>query len=207
MASAVLPAEKMMYRQQRLEEFVEAMAAKTATPGGGSAAALAAAMAAGLEAMVIQFSIKKASPAQLKKLEALLGEAQALRQRLLQLVDEDSLAYERLRQAYKSQQGVQEATVGATAVPLETAQLAMKALSFGRDLLTIGNPKLLSDVGVAASLAFAAIQGACMNVAINITSLEDRRAKAKFSRQMESLIQKSRVTALPLLSMIHRRMV
>ena len=196
-----------MYRQQRLEEFVEAMAAKTATPGGGSAAALAAAMAAGLEAMVIQFSIKKASPAQLKKLEALLGEAQALRQRLLQLVDEDSLAYERLRQAYKSQQGVQEATVGATAVPLETAQLAMKALSFGRDLLTIGNPKLLSDVGVAASLAFAAIQGACMNVAINITSLEDRRAKAKFSRQMESLIQKSRVTALPLLSMIHRRMV
>ena len=207
MASAVLPAEKPLYRQHRLEEFVEAMAAKTATPGGGSAAALAAAMAAGLEVMVIQFSLKKASPVQLKKLEFFWGETQLLRQRLLQLVDEDSAAYEKLRQAYKSQQGVQEATAVAAAVPLETAQLAMKVLSFGRDLLTIGNPNLLSDVGVAASLAFAAVQGACMNVSINVTSLEDKRAKAKFSRQTKDLIQKSRVTTIPLLSIIHRRMI
>lgn len=195
------------YRQHTLDEFLEAMAAKTPTPGGGSASATAAAMGAGLVAMVVQFSLKRAkTPAQLATLERVLAEVTGLRQRLTALIDEDSAAYEKLRAAFKSQSGVQEATKAAALTPLEIAQCALKVLKAAKALLVIGNPNLLSDAGVAGALAFAAVQGACMNVEINITSLEDRAFKAKLARQTKGLIQQSRLTTIPLLQRVHQRM-
>lgn len=194
------------FRDQSLTGFLEAMAAKTSTPGGGSASALAAAMGAGLVAMVIQFSLKKAVPQEVPDLENRLAELTRLRLRLLDLVDEDSSAYEQMRAAYKSQQGVQAAVQRASAVPLETAHCAFQVLEQAEHIAAIGNPNLVSDVGVGASLAFAAVQGACMNVTINLSSLEDHTVRTRWAEESKGLIQRSHDTTIPLLQKIHKRM-
>jgi len=195
------------YRQSPVEVFVEALAAKTATPGGGSAAALTAAMGAALTAMVIQFSLKKALPADLPKLEEALADLTHLRQRLLVLMEEDSEAYEQFRNAQRLKAGVPEALQLAVKIPLETAQCASRVLSHAERVAEMGNPNLVSDAGVGAALAYAAVQGACMNVAINLASLEDGALRAKWWGEVQDLIQRSDATTMPLLQAIHQRMM
>jgi len=164
-----------------IEPFLEQLAAATATPGGGSASAAAGAMAASLGQMVAGMSRGKKAYLQY---ERELGEAIAhlaqLREELKCAIDADAESYNAVVRAYKqakeSANGdgiINEALKQATNVPLNVAERARDVARAVESLRKITNPKMSSDLDVAAALAQAAIQGALANVEINLESLHD----------------------------------
>jgi len=164
-----------------IEPFLEQLAAATATPGGGSASAAAGAMAASLGQMVAGMSRGKKAYLQY---ERELGEAIAhlaqLREELKCAIDADAESYNAVVRAYKqakeSANGdgiINEALKQATNVPLNVAERARDVARAVESLRKITNPKMSSDLDVAAALAQAAIRGALANVEINLESLHD----------------------------------
>jgi glutamate formiminotransferase len=164
-----------------IEPFVEQLAAPTATPGGGSAAAAAGAMAAALAAMVAGMSRgKKAYQQHTAALSEALARLGVLREELKSAIDEDAESYNRVMKAYKdaktSSTGevlIAEALKGATAVPLGVAEKIKEVAGWVEKLQPITNPKMASDLSVAAALTKAGLEGAIANVEINLESLQD----------------------------------
>lgn len=163
-----------------LNEFLDELAAPTATPGGGSAAAAAAAMAASLGAMV----------AGLAKLPAEAFEAG--RRFFAEAVERDAASYRGVVQAYKRPQGerepyVERALAEAAAVPLEVAERTAALQAHLRTLAGAAPGKFASDVETALALADAALAGAMANVRINIGSMKDADLAAGLRGRMEAL--------------------
>lgn len=165
-----------------ISRFVDRLGSADPTPGGGSAAALAGALAAALTAMIARLSAGRGGDDALFEQSMRTGDRVAAA--LLQLVDRDAEAFERVMTAMRLPRStddekrartaaVQDALHNATAVPLTTAEQAMLVLTLAPDLARQGNPRAVSDVGVAALLAHAAVSGALLNVAINLKSLKD----------------------------------
>jgi glutamate formiminotransferase len=164
-----------------VEPFIEQLAAPTAAPGGGSASAAAGAMAAGLAAMVAGMSRGKKAylPYEAQHSEALARLA-TLREELKAAIDADSEAYKGVVAAFKAakdnpaaQNQVNAATRTATLVPLSVAQKSKEVAAIVEQLRPITNPKMASDLTVAAALARTAIEGALANVEINLEGFED----------------------------------
>jgi glutamate formiminotransferase/formiminotetrahydrofolate cyclodeaminase len=181
------------------ELFLDAVAAGTPTPGGGSVAALAGALAAALTSMVCQLTLNKkpGQPAR-EDLERILGQARTLKGELSGLVEQDARAYEAVLEAYRKPQGSPEekeersaavlsALEGAARAPLQVAEGAAKLLELLPPLLETGLPSAASDVGVAAYLAQAAITGASLNVRTNLRSLRDETLAQGLQEQLGSL--------------------
>jgi formiminotetrahydrofolate cyclodeaminase len=183
--------------------FLDNLAAGTPTPGGGSAAAYSGAMAAGLVAMVAQLSMGKKKYQDIEtEMGDVLKKVEALRAQLTNAVQEDSAAYEGVMEAFRlpkkteeekdaRSQAIQEATLNAAQVPLETARLAVEVLELAVVLAEKGNPNAITDAGTAAGLAQAAISGAGMNVRINLSSLKDAKAINKVTDKLEKLESKT----------------
>ncbi len=163
-----------------LNEFLDELAAPTATPGGGSAAAAAAAMAAALGAMV----------SGLAKLPVEGFEAD--RKFFAEAVKRDAASYEGVRAAYKRPKDerapyVEQALHEATRVPLEVAEAATILKNRLRDLATTAPAKFGSDIETAQGLAQAGIDGALANVRINIASMKDESAVAPLRERLAKL--------------------
>jgi glutamate formiminotransferase len=163
-----------------VEPFIEQLAAPTATPGGGSAAAAAGAMAAGLAGMVASMSRgKKAYLAYENQLSEAIGKLAALREELKAGIDADAASYNSVMKAYKA---AKEATDGghainaalreATLMPLGVAERSVKLAEIANELKSISNPNMKSDLVTAIALARAALEGALANVAINLDSIQ-----------------------------------
>jgi glutamate formiminotransferase/formiminotetrahydrofolate cyclodeaminase len=189
-----------------VEPFIEQLAAPTAVPGGGSASAAAAAMAAGLAAMVAGMSRGKKAYAEFEKeLTGMLARLVALREELKAAIDADADSYREVVSAYKAQknaspeetdaanESVATALRGASNVPLRVAQCASQVSRLILGLRHRTNPKMGSDLTVAAALAEAALEGALANVEINLQSfvpgtetafIEETRAKAAALRDI-----------------------
>jgi len=174
-----------------VEPFIEQLAAPTATPGGGSAAAASGAMAAGLAFMVASMSRGKKAYLQY---ETQLGEAivrlATLREELKAAVDADAEAYNLVMQAYKAAK--ESATGGvaiaaalrrAAGVPLAVAENATEVALIAERLRAITNPKMSSDLTTAIALAGAAVEGARANVDINLESIEQEAPQDAFIDQ------------------------
>jgi glutamate formiminotransferase len=167
------------------ERFVNAVAAPTPTPGGGSVAALAGALAAGLGEMVCGVSLKRKSLEQHHPaLAAACGRLTALRERLMENVDRDAQSYEAVVRGLKlpkstdaeqatRNQAVEAASKTAAAVPLETAEMAAAVAREIRSLSGITISQAASDLRVAASLAETAQRGGIENVHANLPSIRD----------------------------------
>ncbi len=145
-----------------LEQYLNVLAAREPAPGGGSAAALTAALGAGLVSMVTQYSLKKGSPADVEaQLEQALSQSEKMRRRFLELVDLDAEAYLQVVQARKgTEEEKQAAARQAAAVPREIAELCYQTLDLTPLLVAHGNKYLLSDVEVALELLTAAFKSA-----------------------------------------------
>jgi glutamate formiminotransferase/formiminotetrahydrofolate cyclodeaminase len=164
-----------------VEPFIEQLAAPTATPGGGSAAAASGAMAAGLAAMVASMSRgKKAYVQYERQLSEAISRLSQLREELKASIDADAESYQSVMAAYKKAKesaaadGVVDAALKqATSVPLSVAERAREVLQIVESLRPITNPNMKSDLVTAAALARAAIGGALANVEINLESLRD----------------------------------
>ena len=164
-----------------VEPFVEQLAAPTATPGGGSAAAASGAMAAGLATMVASMSRGKKAYAQFEReLSETLSRLSQLREELKASIDADAESYNSVMAAYKkaresaSADGlIDTALKQATSVPLSVAEKSREVLRIIETLPGITNPNMRSDLTTASALARAAIEGALANVEINLESLKD----------------------------------
>ena len=164
-----------------VEPFIEQLAAPTATPGGGSAAAASGAMAAGLAAMVASMSRGKKAYAQYEcQLSEAISRLSQLREDLKASIDADAESYQSVMAAYKKAKdsaaadGIVDAALKqATSVPLSVAEQAREVLQIAESLRPITNPNMKSDLVTAAALARAAIEGALANVEINLESLKD----------------------------------
>ncbi|HQR46753.1 MAG TPA: cyclodeaminase/cyclohydrolase family protein [Thermoanaerobaculia bacterium] len=183
-------------------DFAAALASDAPAPGGGSAAAAAGAAGAGLLSMVVRLTLGKEKYRDAwETLEALLPRLEEARGRLLELVDEDTKAYEAIVGARKlrkesdaekaaRKKAIDDATLVATAVPMQTAFFAEQAL---RTALTVGergNPNAASDAFVAALLLAAAVDGALANVRINLGGVADAELKQGFAEDADDLAKK-----------------
>ncbi|HEX8835654.1 MAG TPA: glutamate formimidoyltransferase [Candidatus Acidoferrum sp.] len=165
--------------------FLEAVATPAATPGGGSASAFAAALAASLGQMVTGLSRKKKSQAShVDQLSRALDELRKTAEELAEAIDRDAEAYEAVMAAYKLPQGnqketrerteaVQKATKGAAEVPLQVAERTVALFERLGQLEGIVAASMRSDLNVARLLAEAGARGALANVEINLDGLSD----------------------------------
>jgi formiminotetrahydrofolate cyclodeaminase len=175
---------------QTLKEFAGNLASGAPTPGGGSASAYAGALGVSLYIMVLEVARAKAADA--APLDKLVTSLLPLRDRLLELVDLDTLAFDAVMKAFKlpkeseeekaiRRTAIQSAMVHAAEVPLETMSVALKALEMGEAAVEHGAQTAASDVGVGTLLLVAAITGAGYNVAINLPSIKDEAVKTRLA--------------------------
>jgi formiminotetrahydrofolate cyclodeaminase len=167
-----------------LRELNARLASREPVPGGGSAAALAGAMGASLVAMVAELTIGRQDAAAHDAHVRKVRDAAVTRQaELLDLAQDDAWAYGAVvaarhmprrtdaeREARAS--AMRHTIVAAADVPLQTARAAAAVLELAREIAPIGNPNAVSDAGVAAALAGAAVRGAILNVRINLPYLD-----------------------------------
>ena len=171
-----------------LDGWMDELAGASPTPGGGSAAALAGALAAALVAMVARLTIgRKAYAAVEAEARAVLADAEQLRGELRRLVDEDAAAYEGVSRAYKIPKGdprraqaIDDALLAAARPPAEVVRRASRLLALAQTMEQIGNKNAVSDARVAGMLAKTAIDGATENVNVNLAGMSDQ-ARAKTS--------------------------
>ena len=166
-------------------ELLERLSTSEPVPGGGSAAALAGAMAAALVQMVVELTTgRPAAAAHEPELASARGAAVDLRGRLLRLTELDAAAYEAVVAARRLPRAtdpervarttrIEDATREATRAPLDTAHAAGEILDLAIRIAPIGNRNAISDIGVAALLAAAALRGAALNVRINLPYLPE----------------------------------
>jgi len=150
--------------------FLDQLAARTPAPGGGGAAAVTGAMAAGLVAMAARFSATRLPGA-----GELADEADELRRRLAQLADLDTRAYAAVLEALRLPEGTsqrevqrQEALLGAALVPLEIAGIGARVAAMAVRVAEAGNPNLRGDAVTGAVLAAASARSAASLVDINV---------------------------------------
>lgn len=175
----------MSYKNKILKKYLDDLAARLPAPGGGSAAALTAAMGASLISMVVNFSLGKPKYAKYEnELRQILGKSEKLRNEFLDLVDLDVKAYEsrNIRDALN--------------VPFMVARLCFEAVKLCVPLIKKGNVNLLSDVAVAAVLLESGFVSAYFNVEINLKLLGDEalaNTVRKELSQKEKIIKKARL--------------
>jgi formiminotetrahydrofolate cyclodeaminase len=182
MASLV---EGSVLADQPIRQFLDALASDAPTPGGGGAAALCGALGAALVAMTANLTIGRKQYAPVEdEMRTLVARSDQLRAQLTSLIDEDAAAFDRVSAAYKlpratdgekqaRSDAIQAALKAASDPPLRLVEAARAVLELSVPAAERGNANLVSDAGVAAHLAFAAMQGARLNVEINLRSIRD----------------------------------
>ncbi len=170
-----------------LKEFLEKTASNEPVPGGGSSAALNAAMAMALTEMVANLTIGRKKYADVdERMREIAAEMSAHRSRFLEDIDRDAEAYRRVMEAYrlpketeKEQQQrdatVQEATRTASLVPMEVAERAFSLLETMRETLQTGNPNAATDGLVGLMNCRTAILSALLNVRVNLGGIRDEK--------------------------------
>jgi len=184
-----------MIGANRPADFIESLAAPTPTPGGGSAAAFAGAMAAGLVSMVARLTIGKKGYSDVEAaMNKILEESEILRDDLTSGVKEDSEAFDRVMEAYKIPKSdpvratvIQEATLMATLVPLEAAKKSYRVAELALEAAQSGNKNAITDAGSAVNLANAAVTSAAYNVRINLADLDDHKQKEQIMSELEKI--------------------
>ncbi|HET9493554.1 MAG TPA: cyclodeaminase/cyclohydrolase family protein [Chloroflexia bacterium] len=182
-----------------VQDFVEQLASASPTPGGGSASALAGAMAAAMVEMAANLTIGREKFRDVEEeMKVILGRAGELRDMMLAAVDEDTDAFSEVSAAYKLPKdsdtekaartaAIQEALKGATEVPLRVAKAAMETYQLAQIAMEKANPNVASDARVALLLAEAAREGARANVDINLGMIKDETFLARMRDELEGI--------------------
>lgn len=177
-----------MFCKVTIKGFLEKLSSKNPVPGGGSAAALAGAQAAGLVAMAAKFSKDK----------KIAKKAERLMKVLMSLITKDAEAYEEAAFAYKlpeetqkekrdRKEAIEKALKHATEIPLQTARYSYEVLKLAEFLLKDCNPSVITDLGTAALMAQAAVEGAILNVKVNLASIKDKKFKKEINKAVKNL--------------------
>ena len=174
-----------MIKDASIEDFLETLASRSPTPGGGSVVAVMGAMGAALVAMVCHLNIGKLHyEAVSEEMEAILHEVEAVRATLLDFIRADVEAFDAVMAAYglpkvtDEEKGarsaaIQQALKGATRVPLDCAKASRRVIELSLLVAEHGNTNVITDAGVAALAAHAALKSSALNVRVNTGSIKD----------------------------------
>ncbi len=180
--------------------FLDAVAARQPTPGGGAVAAAAGALSCALARMVAAYSTgKSGEPDQSKQVGQLAKQLERADQLLRGLLGEDSRAYELLSAAEKrfkddpsSKPERESALIVALTVPMEVAAAACESLELMERLLPLAGRSLISDLGVATVLAEATVQAASYMVYANAYTLDNPETRQKADHEIDRLVVRAR---------------
>ncbi len=191
------------YADEPLRKYLEDASARRPTPGGGSVSALAGALACAMAEMAAQFTLgnKKFRDVE-SEVKECLDELQQVQADLLELMQRDTEAYAKLDAAYalpkKSDsqkaaraEAIQAGLVEAMTPPLQIVRACGQAMRAAAQLVEIANPRLISDVAVAAILAEAAARAARINVEVNLAYLKDEDLVNQTREEVRQLVGKT----------------
>ena len=205
----------MKLAELKTAEFVDLLASDAPAPGGGSAAALEGALGAALTAMVCGLTVGKKKYAEFQELtEEAQKKATDLKARFVDVMDRDTEAFNVVSAAFGMPKetdeekaarsaAIQKGLEGCTKTPFEMMELAVETLELTASILGKSNDSAASDLGVSALSLRSAIQGAWLNVLINIGSLKNKELAEDYRAKGETLLAK----ALPLADQIYDTVV
>ncbi len=203
---------------QTASPFIEALASNAPAPGGGSAAALAASLAAALATMVCNLTVGRNKYAEVEdEARGYLAHAQVLAGELDRLVKTDAEAFDVVGAAFalpketdddKAARSavIQTAMKGVAEVPLTVMRKGSEALGLAAKVVKIGNPNALSDIGVATLMAAAGVRGAQLNVEINLGSIKDEDYNEKLKSECAAIMAEIYATEKQVLTEVRERL-
>lgn len=185
-----------------VREFLAALGSAAPVPGGGSASALAAALAAQLYGMVAQVTLER-EPDKIHALAETAGALRALAADCETLVDTDADAYQAVRDAYRLPRSneeekaaralaVEQATRKAALVPLGLAEKCLELMQVAETVARLGRSSCISDAGVANFLALSAVMGGLLNVEANLSSMKDQEFVVLTQQRVSDLQERCR---------------
>ncbi len=189
-----------MIKDLSIEQFLNELASKAPTPGGGSAAAIMGAMGAALVSMVCNLTLGKQNYVAVEaEIQTVLGRSEQLRLALTDLVRADVDAFNQVMLAYGMSkatdedkqvrsEAIQLALQAATDVPLACAKLCAEVVQLCRIVADKGNKNVVSDAGVAVLAGQAAIKSAALNVFVNLNAIRDESFTQTRSAQINALL-------------------
>ena len=187
-------------KDKSVQVFLDELASKASTPGGGSAAAVMGAQSAALTSMVCNLTIGKPSYVKVEaEMQVLLGKSEALREKLTSMIKADVDVFNRVMASYAMPKAsdaekatrsekIQEALKVAADVPLECARACAEAIEFSRIAAEKGNTNVVSDAGVAVMAAYAALKSAALNVYINVGGIRDKAFAESRMADLEKIL-------------------
>jgi glutamate formiminotransferase/formiminotetrahydrofolate cyclodeaminase len=193
--------------KEGLEKFIEEVASSSPAPGGGSVSAAAGALASALSSMVCRLTIgKKRFKDVEEELKQVLDKAETIGKQMQEFIIKDAESFDKVMEAFKlpkytdeekkrRDEAVQEATKGAIEVPLQVMQTALETFAIVKVVAEKGNPNMISDAGVSSLMARTAVEGAYLNVRINLNLIDDQDFVATTRQKADSLKQEALVLA------------
>ncbi|MCK5378252.1 MAG: glutamate formimidoyltransferase [Acidobacteria bacterium] len=195
-----------------LQEFGDETSRDSTAPGGGSVAALAGALGAALAAMVANLPHPKAAFSGIRdELESIAVRGQEVKQCLLDAIDDDTWAFQKVMEAGKlpaaqREAALREATLGAAEVPLTVVEMCPEIVELCRRALEAGMKASASDAGVGATMAQSAAVGAAMNVWINLQDMADDPDASEMLRKADAALKATEAAAEALVAEVWRRL-
>lgn len=197
-----------------IRDFNRLLAGSEPAPGGGSTAALSGMLGSALSMMVVNLSVGKKSYEALEegiKEKVRLGfeKISALNAELMELIDEDTKAFNAFMEAMKLKNGaeMEKASLYVLEVPLRAAGKCLDILRNQRVIAQYGNKNAVSDVGVGALLAYAGLEGAALNVRINLSGIRDTAVKTDASEKIERFLDEGRKLRDQIMDAVNERMM
>ena len=207
---------------RKVKDFCEVLSSKDPAPGGGSAAALSGVLGASLSIMVGNLTFGKKAYVELaqENRDQLEQDYETIRKRktsLMALVDEDTNAFHRYMEALKMpkdteteikarEKAMEEAGLHALEVPLETALNCLEILRHLNSFVLYGNKNAISDIGVGALLAFSGVEGAALNVKINLPGLQNEAIRNEAGEKIENCLNEARLLETKIQALVNSRL-
>ncbi len=189
-----------MIKDMTIQTFLDELASKSSTPGGGGAAAVSGAMGAALISMVANFTIGKKGHEDVEdECKEILAKSEQLRSELTDAIKDDVDVFNRVMASYgmpketddeKAARSaeIQAALKEATDVPLQCAKLCREVINLSQPIADKGNKNVISDAGVAVLAGYAGLRSAALNVYINIGGIKDKEFADDRRQQLETLL-------------------
>jgi len=193
-----------MLIDKKVSNFLDELASNSPTPGGGSVAALAGVLGAALISMVGNLTIGKKKYKDVEgDIKKIINSSEKLRYELSQLIEEDVKVFNNFMATYKMPKEteeekkiradmIQESLIEAAKVPLRVAYKCLDILSLSKEVAEKGNINVVSDAGVAALMAEAALESAILNVKINLRMIKDEKVRNKLFSSIKEILLKEK---------------
>jgi formiminotetrahydrofolate cyclodeaminase len=188
-----------MLTEKTIKEFLDELSSSSPAPGGGSVAALSGALGAALVSMICHLTIgKKGYESVSDEMNEILKKSNALKEKFVLLIDEDTNAFNKVMAAYKMPKetdgekekrgnAIQDSLKNAANVPLDVMKQCVNVLSLTKIVSEKGNKNAVSDAGVVALMSLAGLNSAALNVEINLSGIKDEKFVSEMKNEVKTL--------------------